>query len=320
MAVDDSLQRRRGRLRHVPGPGEALLLDEGCQGHAGRPCSRGRRRHGSAGRVGPGTTGRPARRQGMASRESKRRSADRHGPAGEVPDRLRLLDRWPTPVREFCRRNKHAAILAPSHGMGIGVRKKPMREYTSKSGDRIGLNWRAPAPTGRAVRHVVFDSNAWKSFVHQRFSVPAGSKGCLSLYGDDARRHALFADHQMAENAARRDRERSERLLSGPTNQIGRITISSTRLVGCHVAASMLGVVLEPMREMKREKRHLRLSDIQKAKRPGRPVSSPAQVRDVPAATQDPALPPQEPAKPIAPDQPRERLRLSDLQKRKEAR
>jgi hypothetical protein len=36
----------------------------------------------------------------------------------------------------------------------------------------------------RAIRHVNFDTNYWKSFVHTRLGVPMGEVGCLSLFGD----------------------------------------------------------------------------------------------------------------------------------------
>ena len=49
-----------------------------------------------------------------------------------------------------------------------------------------GHNWRMPNVQGkRAIRHVVFDTNYWKSFVHARLAVAMGDRGCLSLFGDD---------------------------------------------------------------------------------------------------------------------------------------
>jgi len=35
----------------------------------------------------------------------------------------------------------------------------------------------------RVVRHVLFDTNYWKSFVHARLAVPMGDPSCLSLFG-----------------------------------------------------------------------------------------------------------------------------------------
>jgi phage terminase large subunit GpA-like protein len=55
----------------------------------------------------------------------------------------------------------------------------------------------------RAVRHVLFDTNFWKSFVHARLAVPMGQRGCLSLFGDKPETHRLFAEHLTAEYRVR---------------------------------------------------------------------------------------------------------------------
>ena len=66
--------------------------------------------------------------------------------------------------------------------------------------DRVGLNWRVPVIRGkRTVRHVIFDTNYWKSFIQARLAVPMGDRGCLSLFGSEAVTHRLFAEHITAE-------------------------------------------------------------------------------------------------------------------------
>ena len=75
-------------------------------------------------------------------------------------------------VYQFCRQSAHSALLLPSHGRFVGASSIPFSEYKRKMGDRVGLNWRIPNVQGkRAVRHVVFDTNYWKSFCPR----PAGS-------------------------------------------------------------------------------------------------------------------------------------------------
>jgi hypothetical protein len=37
--------------------------------------------------------------------------------------------------------------------------------------------------------------NYWKRFVHEGFATVAGDRGCISLFGKDARQHELFAEH-----------------------------------------------------------------------------------------------------------------------------
>jgi hypothetical protein len=103
-------------------------------------------------------------------------------------------------VYQFCRQSAHAGIVLPSHGRFVGASSQPFSEYKRRPGDRIGFNWRMPNVQGkRAVRHALFDTNFWKSFVHARLAVPMGEKGCLSLFGDKPDSHRLFAEHLTAE-------------------------------------------------------------------------------------------------------------------------
>ena len=71
---------------------------------------------------------------------------------------------------------------------------------TTMVDDRVGHNWRMPNIRGkRAVRHVVFDTNYWKSSVASRLLTPMGDRGNLSLWGRETDRHMLFAEHLTAE-------------------------------------------------------------------------------------------------------------------------
>jgi len=103
-------------------------------------------------------------------------------------------------VYEFCRESKFAGIVLPSHGRYVGASSKPMTEYRKQPGDRLGFNWMMPSVAKkRAVRHVIFDSNFWKSFVHARLAVAIGDKGSLTLYGRIPGVHQLLAEHLTAE-------------------------------------------------------------------------------------------------------------------------
>jgi hypothetical protein len=74
-------------------------------------------------------------------------------------------------VYQFCRQSAHAAIAMPSHGRFVGASSQPFSEYKRRPGDRIGHNWRIPNVQGkRAIRHVVFDTNYWKTFVHAQLA------------------------------------------------------------------------------------------------------------------------------------------------------
>jgi hypothetical protein len=147
-------------------------------------------------------------------------------------------------IYQFCRQSAHSGVIMPSHGKYVGASSLPMREYHKHPGDRVGFNWRLPNVQGkRAVRYVVFDTNFWKSFVHARLSVAMGDRGCLSLFGDKADTHRLFADHITAEYRVRTE---------GRGRTVDEYKLRPERpdnhwldcLVGCAVGASMQGVVL----------------------------------------------------------------------------
>ena len=186
-------------------------------------------------------------------------------------DRCLIDANWGTStdvVYQFCRQSRHAAVLLPSHGRFVGASSIPFSEYKRKRGDRVGHNWRIPNVQGRrAVRHVVFDSNYWKSFVHARLAVPMGDKGCLSLFGRDPEAHRLLAEHLTAEYRVKtegRGRVVDEWKLRPEAVENHWLDC----LVGCAVAASVQGAVLPgtDAREAVRRAR-VKLSDIQRGKR-----------------------------------------------------
>ena len=160
-------------------------------------------------------------------------------------------------VKQFCRETPHRSIVLPAHGRFVGGSSKPMNDYKKQPGDRIGNNWRIPKPTSRQVaRHVTFDTNFWKSFLHSRWSTPRGDHGSLSLWGDSVTRHMMIAEHQRAEYPVRvkgRGREVDEwKQRPGVDNHL------FDCLVGCCVGASMLGVELiksRPVQGRRRGKR-----------------------------------------------------------------
>jgi hypothetical protein len=153
----------------------------------------------------------------------------------------------PDLVHSTIRRSASAAIIMPSLGQGITAANKPISEYSRKRGDRIGHYWWVPsARRRRLLRTVHLDTNYWKTFVHTRLAVMPGDKGCLSLFGSKPSEHRLFADHVTAEYRVRtegRGRKVDEWKL--PPSKADNHWLDC--LVGCAVAASMLGVsVMEP--------------------------------------------------------------------------
>ena len=147
-------------------------------------------------------------------------------------------------VYQFCRESRFAGIVLPSHGRYVGASSKPMTEYRKQPGDRLGFNWMMPSVAKkRAVRHVIFDSNFWKSFVHARLAVSTGDKGSLTLYGRIPSIHQLLAEHLTAEYRVKtqgRGRTVDEWKLKPEHHDNHWLDC----LAGCAVCGSMLGCSL----------------------------------------------------------------------------
>jgi phage terminase large subunit GpA-like protein len=169
-------------------------------------------------------------------------------------------------VYQFCRQSKHAAVVMPSHGRYVGASSIPFADYKRKRGDRVGLNWRIPLVAGRrSVRHSLFDTNYWKSFVHARFAVPMGDPGCLSLFGRKPDQHRLLAEHLTSEyrvKTAGRGRTVDEWKLR--VDGIDNHWLDC--LVGAAIAASMQGATLFGTESKPVQRPRVRLSELQGAR------------------------------------------------------
>ena len=167
-------------------------------------------------------------------------------------------------VYQFCRQSSYASIVMPSHGRFVGASSSPFSEHKRKLGERVGHNWRIPNVHGkRAVRHVLYDTNYWKSFVYARLAVAMGDRGCLSLFGGKADRHQLFAEQLTAEYRVR---------TSGRGRTVDEWKIRPEQfdnhwfdcLVGCAVAASIQGVSLSETGHVRQrvKRKRMKLSEM----------------------------------------------------------
>ena len=174
-------------------------------------------------------------------------------------------------VYQFCRESSRAGVVMPSHGQGVKASSMPFAMYARKPGDRVGHYWRVPnVAKKRIIRHVMIDTNYWKSFLHARLAVPRGDPGCLSLFGEHAETHRMLADHLIAEyrttNTAkgRTVEEWSERP-GRPDNHF------LDCLVGCAVGASMQGATLAGSNGFKPARRkRVSFAEIQRQRKGGR--------------------------------------------------
>lgn len=148
-------------------------------------------------------------------------------------------------IYQFCRQSPFSQMILPSHGKYIGAASTPFSEYKKSKGDVFGFHYMIPSLKGkRAIRHVLVDTNYWKSFVQARLATPMGDKGCLSLYGHEPTEHIMLSEQLSAEYFV--PVTAKERVVNEWKMKPG---VSDNHfldcLVGCAVAASMLGASLK---------------------------------------------------------------------------
>ena len=173
-------------------------------------------------------------------------------------------------VYQFCRQTEFRGRVIPAHGRYVGASSKPMSEYRKKPGERVGLNWIVTSSASqRAIRHIAFDTNFWKSFVHERLASPIGERGCLTLYGSRPYEHELYAEHMTAEFRVRtqgRGRTVDEWKLRPDRSDNHWLDCT----VGCAVLASSMGCAL-PENRQDTARRVISLRSIEEGRSPSSP-------------------------------------------------
>lgn len=149
-----------------------------------------------------------------------------------------------SPVYQFCRQSPHAAVLMPSHGHGVKADAAPMMHWAKKEGEELGHNWRIrrTTTTQAPIRHIVYDTNYWKTFLHARLSQEIGDRGCVSLFNAEQYKHQMFADQLSAEQHTLKPGRNRE--VDEWKNPPGADNHFFDCLVGCAVVASTLGASL----------------------------------------------------------------------------
>lgn len=163
------------------------------------------------------------------------------------------------------RQSKHLAVLLPTHGKGIKASGAPIVAWPKQDGETRGTTWVIRRGSKSPIRHGIYDTNFWKSFVHARLLLPMGGPGSLSLFKAEPHVHRMIADHLHAEypvavevsGGGRKVSEWQDRP-NHPDNE------GLDCLVGCCVGASMLGVTLDSNQPAKRK---VRMSLAEMAKR-----------------------------------------------------
>jgi hypothetical protein len=180
---------------------------------------------------------------------------------------LMLIDcgHLPRVVGEACR--QLGANAMPAKGVGIKASNKPMSSYRRKPGERHGHHWYIPAVAKTAeVRHVLADTNWWKTETHRGLGTADGDPGSLTLFGK-AGQHRMIAEHVAAAESCTQTEGHGRSLYewvakpAKPDNHLFDV------LVGCRVAASMRGVGSETQRVATPKRKRVKLSELQAKRR-----------------------------------------------------
>jgi hypothetical protein len=138
-------------------------------------------------------------------------------------------------VRDFARRSKYGPRVLPTHGRFVGASGQTISDKAPDRGERIGANWRT-STIGRQ-RHILYDTNAWKTFVAARVKLEAGDPQGLTLHAGE---HDMFAEQLASEVPVRVESKQRVvdewRLIPGRDNHFWDC------LIGSAVAASYVGV------------------------------------------------------------------------------
>ena len=145
-------------------------------------------------------------------------------------------------VRRVCR-DRRNPILRRSHGKGISARQTPISDWKKGAGKRIGEEWQLSRAAGSRQRHVLFDSNYWKTFLRRRLIAGLGDAGAFAFPAGPVAERQIVADHLLAETPI--DETAGGRTIYAwqlPPHEPDNDYLDC--LVGCHVAASVAGVRL----------------------------------------------------------------------------
>lgn len=143
-------------------------------------------------------------------------------------------------VFQFCRESEHAARLMPSKGLPLRPQDIPIPDRQPKPGQQIGHHWMIQTPPRRALQHVAFDVNRWKSILFGGLRSPIGEADAVTVFQGTEHEHQLLFDHLTAEQPT---------LVTAKGADLEVFAVKPNRdndlldgFVGAMVAASTLGI------------------------------------------------------------------------------
>jgi hypothetical protein len=139
-------------------------------------------------------------------------------------------------IRDFARRSSYGPRVLPTHGRYVGASGQTISDKKPDKGERVGANWRT-STIGRQ-RHVLFDTNSWKTFLVARMKLPVGDPQAFTVH--DGVVHDMLADQLASEVPVRVESKMRQcdewKLVPGRDNHL------LDCVVGAAVAASYAGI------------------------------------------------------------------------------
>lgn len=140
-------------------------------------------------------------------------------------------------TRDFARRSRHGTRLMPSHGRYVGASRQTMSDKKADPGERVGAHWRTS--TIKKQRHILFDTNWWKSLIAGRMKLGANDPIAFTFHSG---RHEMLFDHIASEYPTRTENKSTGRTVDEWQLIPGRDNHFLDCLIGSAVAASVAGV------------------------------------------------------------------------------
>jgi len=118
-------------------------------------------------------------------------------------DRGMVDARYQTDCVEAGIRASMAPNWMPSYGVGIRAKDAPIDKWIKKRGVRRGHYFVVQKPDRRLYPSCFYDTNYWKSQVHEALLTPIGHQSSIVLYREQQSHHQMLAEHLAAERAVR---------------------------------------------------------------------------------------------------------------------
>jgi hypothetical protein len=153
-------------------------------------------------------------------------------------------------VRDFARRSKYGPRILPTHGRFVGASGQTISDKAPDRGERIGHNWRTS--TIHRQRHVLYDTNAWKTFVASRVKLPVGDPQGFTVHAGE---HDMLAEQMASEIPVRVESKMRVvdewRLTPGRDNHLWDCIVGGS-VAASYTGLSAVGVESSPRMDRKR--------------------------------------------------------------------